>query len=121
LIINWDSEINGWSIGIAALSSKKVAKRYAGGYFPSKEQIALTTNLGNRISVKWFMRELNTGIRRLEARYGPQDHYAIAVDARRLSVYRWILQRKGWKLDHIFISNGEGEVECTECMYLKSW
>ena len=96
LVIFWDDEVNGWSVGIAALPSKRQARKFAGGYFDTKEQVAGTTNLGSRVRISWFLREIDRAMNSLGHKYGKRDWYAIPVDDRRFRAYRFILGKRGW-------------------------
>lgn len=97
LIVSWDNEDNSWGVGIAALPSKKLARKYAGGYFPTKEKCAETTNLGSGVRISWFLHELEDIMSVSNRKYGVQAWDACAVDNRRHNVYKYILGKRGWR------------------------
>lgn len=96
IIIRWDDDIEGWSIGIAALPSKRQARKFAGGIFDRKEDVAAVTNHMTGVRVSWFTRELECAMDQLGRKFGPHDWYAIPVDNQRFRVYRYLLGKRGW-------------------------
>lgn len=96
IIINWSEDVNGWSVGIAALPSKRQARKFAGGIFDKKEDVAAVTNRNTGVQASWFLRELDTAMDHLNRKYGNQHWYAIPVDERRFRVYRHLLGKRNW-------------------------
>lgn len=96
LIVSWDCEVNGWQVGIAAMPSKRLAKRYAGGRFEHEADVADRTNRAGRVNIGWFLRQLNVIMTDLNYKFGSQLWMAYAVDAQRHRVYKHILSKRGW-------------------------
>lgn len=97
LIVVWDDEVNGWQVGIAAMPSKRLAKRYASGRFEYEAEVAEKTNSAGRgTNISWFLRQLNAIMTDLNYKFGSQLWMAYAVDAQRHRVYRHILSKRGW-------------------------
>lgn len=115
LIVNWDDDLGGWNVGISALPSKKIAKRYAGGYFDTKVEVAQTTNPVGAVRMAWFIHELQDVMNHLGRKYGMAYWYAIAVDDQRHRIYRWALSKKGWS-ESFITEDGLG---LTKCMFIE--
>lgn len=96
IVVQWDNDVNGWQIGIAALPSKRQARKFAGGIFESKDDVARVTNHIAGVRISWFLREVDTAMDLLTRRFGANEWYATPVNDQRFRVYRYILGKRGW-------------------------